>query len=69
MDSITLDLLLSCVDPEWGGGRGLDPPLKINKGIEYNSITGPDPLKNHKATKLAFDIGPSSAHYSEKPFQ
>ena len=25
------------------------------------SNTGPDPLENHKATKLAFHVGPSSA--------
>ena len=37
----------------WGGGRGPDPyPL---------SNTGLDPLENHKATKPAFNVGPSSA--------
>ena len=28
----------------------------------FLSNTGPDPLKNHKATKPAFNVGPSSAH-------
>ena len=45
----------------------LDPRMKgvynaflrlIN--ICFHSNTGPDPLKNHKATKLAFNVGPSS---------
>ena len=35
------------------------PPLEIKKGFLSN--TAPDPLKNHKATKPAFNIGPSSA--------
>ena len=41
-------------DPE-GGTGGPDPP------IGFLSITGPDPLKNRKATKLAFNVRPSSA--------
>ena len=44
------------------GGQGVrTPPLKnhINKGFLCN--TGPDPLKNHKATKPAFNVEPSSA--------
>ena len=32
------------------------------KNIGSFSNTGPDPLKNHKATKPAFNVGPSSAH-------
>ena len=35
-----------------GGSRGGQGVLLSN--------TGPDPLKNHKATKPAFDVGPSS---------
>ena len=42
-----------------GGGMGgetggLNPPLKNLTNI------GPDPLKNHKTTKPAFNVGPSS---------
>ena len=49
----------SCADPERGTG-GLDPPWKITK-IGFLSNTGPDSLKNHKATKSAFNVGPSLA--------
>ena len=31
------------------------------KNIGFLSNTGPDPLKNHKATNPAFNVGPSSA--------
>ena len=34
------------------------PPLKNHKNILSN--TGPDPLKNRKATKPTFNVGPSS---------
>ena len=38
------------------GARGPDPPpLKKHKNIEFLSNAGPDPLKNHKATKPAFN--------------
>ena len=40
-----------------GGAGGLDPPEKSG----FSSNTDPDPLKSHKATKPAFDVGPSSA--------
>ena len=46
-------LLYSCADPEWGTG-GPD-----HKAIWRPSNTGPDPLLNHRATKLAFNGGPS----------
>ena len=46
-------------DPEVGD-RGQDP-LKIRKNIGFLSKTGPDCLKNHKATKPAFNVGSSSA--------
>ena len=37
--------------PEGGGAGGPDPPpLKNKKKIGFLSNTGPDPLKNHKAT-------------------
>ena len=40
---------------------GSGPPLKNHKNIGFFSKTGPDPLKNHKAAKPAFNVGPSSA--------
>ena len=43
------------------GGGGSEPPQKNHKNIGSLSNTGPDPLKNHKATKQAFNIGQSSA--------
>ena len=43
------------------GGRGSVIPLKNHKHIGFHSNTGPDPLENHKATKPAFNVGPSSA--------
>ena len=42
-----------------GRGSGLPPEKITNIGFLCN--TGPDPLKNHKATKPAFNVGPSSA--------
>ena len=48
----------SCADPE--GGRGSGPPEK-SQNIGFLSNTGQDPLKNHKATKPAFNVWPSSA--------
>ena len=44
-----------------GGTGGPDPPLKNHKNIGFLSNTGPDLLKNHKATKPAFNVWPSSA--------
>ena len=42
-----------------GGGTGsLDPPPVKTQGFLSN--TGPDLLKNHKATKPAFNVGSSS---------
>ena len=47
-----------------GGTGGPDPPdpPKNNKSIGFLSNTGPDLLKNHKATctKPAFNVGPAS---------
>ena len=43
-----------------GGARGPDP-MKNHKNIGFLSNTGLDPLQNHKATKPAFDVGPSFA--------
>ena len=48
--------------PEGGQGSGPPPRLITNhKSIGFLSNTGPDPLKNHKATKPALNVGPSSA--------
>ena len=37
------------------GGQGVRTPLKNHKNIVNLSNTGPDPLKNNKATKPALD--------------
>ena len=47
------------------GGQGvrplpLPPPPENHKNIGFLCKTGPDPLKNHKATKPAFNVEPSS---------
>ena len=44
-----------------GGTGGFGPPLKNYKNIRFLINTGPDPLKNHKATKSAFNVWPSLA--------
>ena len=47
-----------------GGGGGSDPPpppTENHKNIGFLCNNGLDPLKNHKATKPAFNVGPSSA--------
>ena len=44
-----------------GRDRGSGTPLKDYKNIGFLSLAGPDPLKNHKAIKPAFNVGPSSA--------
>ena len=42
-----------------GGTWGPDPqPLENYKAKELFDNTGPDPLKNHKATKPAFTFQP-----------
>ena len=52
----------ACADPDGGGGVGMGsgpPPLKNHKNIGFLSNTGLHPMKSHKATKLAFNVGPS----------
>ena len=44
-----------------GGTGGPTSTLENHKNIGFLSNTGPDPLKNHKATKPAFNVGLSSA--------
>ena len=52
----------TCADLE-GGTRGpyrYPPlPLKNCKAVGFLSNTVPDPMKNHKATKPAFNVGPA----------
>ena len=56
----SFNLICSCAGPE--GERGPDgSPERITK-YRVLSNTGLDPLKNHKATKPAFNVGPSSAY-------
>ena len=49
-------------------GTGSPGPPKNLKAIGFLSNTGSDPLKNHKATKAAFNVGLSSAR-QRTPFQ
>ena len=44
-----------------GGDKGSGPSLKKHKNIGFLIHTGPDPPKIYKATKPAFNIGPSLA--------
>ena len=45
------------------GGQGVQtpPPPENHKNIGFFSITGLDPLKNHKATKPSSNFGRLSA--------
>ena len=45
-----------------GGDRGSGPP-ENHKNIGFLCNTGPGPLKNHKATKPAFNVGLSLARW------
>ena len=51
----------SCADPE--GDMGSRPPPEKSQKYRISSNTGPDPLKNHKATKPAFNVGLSLARH------
>ena len=44
-----------------GGAGGPDPPMKNHRNIGFQSNSGPDPLKKHKATKPALNVGPLAA--------
>ena len=48
----------SWADPE--GETGRPDHLKNHNNLMFLSNTGPDPLKIHKATKPAFNVGQSS---------
>ena len=58
----------SWADPE-GLGQGCPDPHEKSQNIGFLSNTGPDPLKYHKATKQAFNIGPSSGTLVKTPFR
>ena len=45
------------VDPE--RGQGVWTSLENKKSLGFLSNTDSDPMENHKATKQAFDVGPS----------
>ena len=49
-----------------GGAGGSEPLPKKQKNIGFLSNTGPDRLKNHKATEPAFNLGPLSARQSKR---
>ena len=49
----------TCADPEGDRGSGLKNHKVHVIGFLWN--TGPDPMKYHKATKLAFKVRPSLA--------
>ena len=44
-----------------GGEEGVRTPHEKSQNMGFLSNTGPDHLKNHKATKPAFNVGSSSA--------
>ena len=60
--TFSTDPWLSWADPEGGGGdRESGSPLKNQKNLGFLSNTCPGLLKNYKATKPAFNVGPLSA--------
>ena len=50
-----------CMCRSRGGDQGLGLPLKNHKNKGFLSNSGPDPLKNYKASEPAFNVWPSSA--------
>ena len=55
------ELKAICMRKSRVGTGGPTSPLENHENIGFLSNTGPDPLKNHKATKPAFNVGLSSA--------
>ena len=49
----------ACVDPEGGRGSVPPPPPKNHKTIGFPSNSRPNPLKNLKVPKPAFNVGSS----------
>ena len=59
--TLTLDSEVSEVtyaDPEGGEAGGSDPHPEKSQKYRVSSNTLPDPLKNHKSLKPAFNVGP-----------
>ena len=48
------------------GDRDPLPTLKNHKNIIFLSNTGPDPLKNQKATKPALNVETTSTHHRQR---
>ena len=44
-----------------GGEQVVRTPMKNHRNIGFHSNSGPDPLKKHKATKPALNVGPLAA--------
>ena len=61
--------ILTCMRGTFTGGQDpLPPPKKNHKAvIAFLSNTDPLPLKNHKATKTAFNVGPSIGRGENDP--
>ena len=60
-EQVNMRLIYIMCGSRGGGGRGPDTLPEKSKKIGFFGNTGVVPLKNHKATKPAFNIGPSSA--------
>ena len=59
------NVLFSLMHESRRGDRGVQPPpppLEKSQFYKISSNSGPDTLKNHKATKRALNVGPSSTH-------
>ena len=51
---------VKCTSMRESRGWGCTLPMENDKSIGFFSNTGPDPLKNHKATNPTFNVGPLS---------
>ena len=60
-----IENFLTGMDGSRGGGTG--GPIDRSQKIGLLSNTGPDPLKNRKATRPEFNVRPSSGH--KTPFK
>ena len=64
VNSVIFTNSVKCMGGSSGGGgggyKGSGLPLKNHKNIGFLSNIGPDTQNNHKATKPAFNVGPSS---------
>ena len=66
MQSEILKGVKPCLDPERGPWVGT--PLKTHKNIEFLSNSGPDSMKNYKATN-PHSMSDHYQHASETPFK